>query len=98
MVRKVLKILAILIGLAGVIAFGYLAIQPDPGPYTVALHSDTPEQVSDALDAILAGDTTIVYDGATYPPVPTEDLQMLGMRYIRKIMVPSGEPLRGEGD
>lgn len=82
-----LFVIFIFIGLA------YLAVHPDPGPYLVALRSDTPEQVAKALDA-LAGDTR-VYNG-TYPTVTIEDLRVLGRRYYRKATGQSQEPLIGD--
>ncbi len=74
----------------------YLLTQPDPGPYIVALRSDTPDQVKRALDAILAADSAIAYDGRTYPPVATDDLQKLGWRYYYKSTGQTREPLKGD--
>lgn len=96
MIRRIAKWTGV--GILGLAATGliYLATRPDPGPYVVALRSDTPEQVSQALDAILAGDTQIIYDGNTYPPVSPEQLQVLGMRYFMKANGQTGEPLKGD--
>ncbi|MBI4177957.1 hypothetical protein HY522_00860 [bacterium] len=80
-------IVALVLGLA------YLSMTPDPGPYLVALRSDHPDQVSEALDA-LEGDTR-VYNGV-YPAVEMEDLQDLGRRYYRKYTGQSQEPLIGD--
>ncbi|OGH55845.1 MAG: hypothetical protein A3G34_00300 [Candidatus Lindowbacteria bacterium RIFCSPLOWO2_12_FULL_62_27] len=101
MIRKVLKWSCV--GLLAILAAGiaYLAVQPDPGPYLVALRSDTPEQAGRALDAILAAEVdtpsgSIQYDGATFPPVSTEDLAMLGLRFYRKATGQAREPMKGD--
>lgn len=93
---RVLKWIAIAAVAVILVAIGYLSLQPDPGPYIVALRSDTPEQVSVALDAILTGDTEVIYQGRPYPPVPTDKLDVLGARYMSKAMGMSGEPLKGD--
>lgn len=74
----------------------YLAVQPDPGPYIVALRSDTPEQVAEALDSILSADTMITYKGRAYPPLQYHELAALGLRYFRKATGQSQEPLKGD--
>lgn len=95
MARKILKWTGLAL-IAALLAGGaYLAFQPDPGPYLVALRSDTPEQVSKALDALLVSDTG-VYEGSAYPPATTEQLQTLHMRYFKKASGDAGEPLKGD--
>lgn len=96
MIRKILKgfgITCVILLLGGMV---YLSIQPDPGPYLVALRSDTPRQVSKALDAILSADTEIAYDGSRYPAVAKDDLWVLGQRYFQKATGNSREPLKGD--
>lgn len=96
MIRRILKWIAIGSVTAILIGVTYLALQPDPGPYLIALRSDTPEQVEKALGVILADDTVVTYDGAAYPAVSTEDLIVLGQRYFQKASGNSLEPLKGD--
>lgn len=96
MARKFVKWVGLVILISIIIGVTYLSVKPDPGPYIVALRSDTPDQVSKALDAILAGDTLIHYDGNTYPPLTIEQLQVIGMRLFGKATGQAREPLQGD--
>lgn len=85
MTGKIFKGLGLLV-VAGLVAlFVYIWIQPDPGQYVVARHSDTPDQVSAALDSVLP-DTGVSVD----------QLQTLATRYHLKIMGGTNEPLKGD--
>ncbi len=96
MTRKILKWFGLVILILIIIGVTYLSTKSDPGPYIVVLRSDTPDQVSKALDAVLAADTFIHYDGRDYPPLTTEELQALGMRLFGKATGQAREPLQGD--
>ena len=96
MARKIVKACAAVLGLVFLGGIVYLSLRPDPGPYIVALRSDTPEQVQKALDAVLTSDTVIIYDGRTFTPPTFQELQTLGQRYFEKASGQSDEPLKGD--
>ncbi len=98
MIPKLLKITAISVTAALVIAFTYAYLRPDPGPYLVALRSDTPEQVEKALKAIVSADTMIYYDGRMYAPLNTDQLMVLSQRYFLKASGLVNEPLIGDSE
>lgn len=85
MTGKVLKITGLVLIAATAGLAVYIWLQPDPGQYIVARHSDTPEQVAAALDSVLP-DTSVTAD----------QLQTLATRYHLKIQGGTNEPIKGD--